>query len=92
MSISHFIFSELLSHNPKTKSYRCFGIEHRQNIRLWQVLCSLIPHMELTENMIEPVWAKFLENHPKSVRNYIDIFALNLFLTFPQLIEPYLIK
>ncbi|KAG6543303.1 hypothetical protein Mapa_015217 [Marchantia paleacea] len=66
---------------------------HRRKVRVWQMLCILTPFL-CREDLarLTTLLKKCLHrNNMPSVRQYIESFAAQLFLRFPELIEEHLI-
>ncbi|XP_002961961.2 uncharacterized protein LOC9630109 isoform X1 [Selaginella moellendorffii] len=67
---------------------------HRRKVRLWQMLCILTRFVD--ESMLEDVILRLEQcvyrNNMPSVRQYIEIFAVQLYLRFPALVKEHLAR
>ncbi|KAL3677602.1 hypothetical protein R1sor_027550 [Riccia sorocarpa] len=67
---------------------------HRRKVRVWQMLCILSPFLcrEDIAQLMHLLKKCLHRNNMPSVRQYIETFAAQLFLRFPELIEENLIS
>ncbi|CAN0842679.1 Probable methyltransferase TARBP1 [Linum grandiflorum] len=73
--------------------YKKYSAIHRRKIRVWQMICVLSRFV--TEDIIEEVTKSMhvalCKNNFPAVRQYLETFAINIFLKFPSLVRKQLV-
>ncbi|KAH8973917.1 hypothetical protein BDL97_01G073400 [Sphagnum fallax] len=79
--------------NLSKELYKKKSLIHRRKVRVWQMLCILSPF--ITDDMVSKVTVMLdiclYRNNMPSVRQYIEAFAVHIYLRFPSLVEKNLI-
>ena len=69
--------------------YKKGSLVHRKKVRAWQMLCVLSPFLEGADvALIRPLVARAVQvQNMSSVRQYVEQFAVQVYLRFPQLVR-----
>ncbi|CAJ1943228.1 unnamed protein product [Sphenostylis stenocarpa] len=62
---------------------------HRRKIRAWQIICVLSPFVEedMVGKIVEYLYISLNRNNLPAVRQYLETFAINIYLKFPSLVS-----
>jgi tRNA guanosine-2'-O-methyltransferase len=75
--------------NLSKELYKKKSLIHRRKVRVWQMLCILSPF--ITDDMVSKVTVMLdiclYRNNMPSVRQYIEAFAVHIYLRFPSLVS-----
>ncbi|PIA40951.1 hypothetical protein AQUCO_02300016v1 [Aquilegia coerulea] len=69
--------------------YKKYSAIHRRKVRAWQMICTLSRYVD--EDIVQQVTSSLhiclYRNNLPSVRQYLEIFAIQIYLRFPSLVE-----
>ncbi|XP_020577528.1 LOW QUALITY PROTEIN: uncharacterized protein LOC110022769 [Phalaenopsis equestris] len=73
--------------------YKKFSGVHRRKVRAWQMICILSPFAEddIVEKVTSNLHICLYRNNLPAVRQYLETFAIQIYLRFPKLAEEQLI-
>ncbi|GAQ91336.1 hypothetical protein KFL_007680030 [Klebsormidium nitens] len=73
--------------------YKKGSIAHRKKVRTWQMLCVLSPFLERADVAeLQPLLAAAIQvQNMSSVRQYVEQFAVQVYLRFPHLVKDSLV-
>lgn len=69
--------------------YKKGSLVHRKKVRTWQMLCVLSPFLEHADvAALHPLLVRAVEvQNMSSVRQYVEQFAVQVYLRFPNLVR-----
>ncbi|KAK7386290.1 hypothetical protein VNO78_26419 [Psophocarpus tetragonolobus] len=73
--------------------YKKYSSIHRRKIRAWQIICVLSPYVEhdIVGKVVEYMYISLNRNNLPAVRQYLETFAINIYLKFPSLVKEQLV-
>ncbi|KAL2962449.1 hypothetical protein AAZX31_17G143900 [Glycine max] len=73
--------------------YKKYSAIHRRKIRAWQIICVLSPFVEedIVGKVLEYLYISLNRNNLPAVRQYLETFAINIYLKFPSLVKEHLV-
>ncbi|KAL5219440.1 hypothetical protein ABZP36_020124 [Zizania latifolia] len=73
--------------------YKKYSSVHRRKVRLWQMICVLSQYVEddIVKKVTSSIHTCLYRNNLPSVRQYLETFAILIYLNFPTLAEEQLI-
>ncbi|KAK7330831.1 hypothetical protein VNO77_25035 [Canavalia gladiata] len=73
--------------------YKKYSSIHRRKIRAWQVICVLSPFVEedTVGKVVDYLYISLNRNNLPAVRQYLETFAINIYLKFPSLVKEQLV-
>ncbi|QCD81368.1 tRNA guanine-N1--methyltransferase [Vigna unguiculata] len=73
--------------------YKKYSAIHRRKIRAWQIICVLSPFVEedIVGKVVEYLSVSLNRNNLPAVRQYLETFAINIYLKFPYLVKERLV-
>ncbi|XP_020231256.1 uncharacterized protein LOC109811829 isoform X1 [Cajanus cajan] len=73
--------------------YKKHSSIHRRKIRAWQIICVLSPFVEedIVGKVVEYLYISLNRNNLPAVRQYLETFAINIYLKFPSLVKEQLV-
>ncbi|KAK7346778.1 hypothetical protein VNO80_21301 [Phaseolus coccineus] len=73
--------------------YKKYSAIHRRKIRAWQIICVLSPFVEedIVGKVLEYLYVSLNRNNLPAVRQYLETFAINIYLKFPPLVKERLV-
>ncbi|KAL9326764.1 hypothetical protein ACSQ67_007409 [Phaseolus vulgaris] len=69
--------------------YKKYSAIHRRKIRAWQIICVLSPFVkeDIVGKVLEYLYISLNRNNLPAVRQYLETFAINIYLKFPSLVR-----
>ncbi|KAL8152196.1 hypothetical protein V2J09_009956 [Rumex salicifolius] len=69
--------------------YKKYSAIHRRKVRVWQMICVLSRFVDqgIVHQVAEKLHLAIYRNNMPSVRQYMETFAINLYLKFPHLVS-----
>ncbi|KAE9607417.1 putative tRNA (guanosine(18)-2'-O)-methyltransferase [Lupinus albus] len=73
--------------------YKKYSAIHRRKIRAWQIICVLSPFVDkdIVEKVVDYLYTSLNRNNLPAVRQYLETFAINMYLKFPSLVKEQLV-
>ncbi|XP_024005166.1 uncharacterized protein LOC18030139 [Eutrema salsugineum] len=73
--------------------YKKYSAIHRRKIRAWQMICimSRFVSNDIVGQVMESLHICLYRNNLPAVRQYLETFAINIYLTFPALVKEQLV-
>ncbi|KAK7262184.1 hypothetical protein RJT34_29746 [Clitoria ternatea] len=73
--------------------YKKYSSIHRRKIRAWQIICVLSPFVEeaIVRKVLDYLYISLNRNNLPAVRQYLETFAINIYLKFPLLVKEQLV-
>ncbi|CAL5197917.1 unnamed protein product [Lathyrus oleraceus] len=73
--------------------YKKYSSIHRRKIRAWQIICILSPFVEedIVGQVLNYLYISLNRNNLPAVRQYLETFAINIYLKFPSLVKEQLV-
>ncbi|KAI4327194.1 hypothetical protein L6164_019684 [Bauhinia variegata] len=73
--------------------YKKYSAIHRRKIRAWQTICVLSPFVEqdIIGKVMDALTVALNRNNLPAVRQYLETFAINIYLKFPLLVKEQLV-
>ncbi|XP_031391362.1 uncharacterized protein LOC116203654 isoform X2 [Punica granatum] len=73
--------------------YKKYSAIHRRKIRVWQMICVLTPFVreDIVEQVTHSLHIALYRNNLPAVRQYLETFAINVYLKFPSLVRKQLV-
>ncbi|KAF7828486.1 putative methyltransferase TARBP1 [Senna tora] len=73
--------------------YKKYSAIHRRKIRVWQMICVLSPFVEqdIVGKVVDNLCLSLNRNNLPAVRQYLETFAINIYLKFPVLVRDQLV-
>ncbi|XP_021841519.2 uncharacterized protein [Spinacia oleracea] len=73
--------------------YKKHSATHRRKVRAWQMLCLLskFVHQDIVQQVIQSLSTSLYRNNMPSVRQYMETFAIHVYLNFPFLVGEHLV-
>ncbi|CAL0331179.1 unnamed protein product [Lupinus luteus] len=73
--------------------YKKYSAIHRRKIRAWQIICVLSPFVDkdIVEKVFDYLYTSLNRNNLPAVRQYLETFAINIYLKFPSLVKEQLV-
>ncbi|KEH31617.1 putative tRNA (guanosine(18)-2'-O)-methyltransferase [Medicago truncatula] len=73
--------------------YKKYSSIHRRKIRAWQIICILSPFVEedIVGKVLNYLYISLNRNNLPAVRQYLETFAINIYLKFPSLVNEQLV-
>ncbi|KAL7150015.1 hypothetical protein ABFS83_05G079800 [Erythranthe nasuta] len=73
--------------------YKKYSAIHRRKVRAWQMICSLSRFVDLSivEQVTSCLHTSIYRNNLPSVRQYLETFAIYIYLKFPSLVDQQLV-
>ncbi|CAN1333845.1 Probable methyltransferase TARBP1 [Linum perenne] len=73
--------------------YKKYSAIHRRKIRVWQMICVLSRFVteDIVEEVTKSMHVALCKNNLPAVRQYLETFAINIFLKFPPLVGKQLV-
>ncbi|KAK9132748.1 hypothetical protein Scep_012276 [Stephania cephalantha] len=73
--------------------YKKYSAIHRRKVRAWQMICALSRFVdeEIVEKVTSSMHLCLYRNNLPAVRQYLETFAIHIYLNFPELVEKQLV-
>nr|XP_011465219.1 PREDICTED: uncharacterized protein LOC101309934 [Fragaria vesca subsp. vesca] len=73
--------------------YKKYSAIHRRKVRAWQMICILSPFVceDIVSEVARCLHTSLYRNNLPAVRQYLETFAINMYLKFPPLVEEQLV-
>ncbi|KAL1371104.1 hypothetical protein HN51_001329 [Arachis hypogaea] len=73
--------------------YKKYSAIHRRKIRVWQIICVLSPFVDedIVGKVVDYLYISLHRNNLPAVRQYLETFAINIYLKFPFLVQEKLV-
>ncbi|XP_027337446.1 uncharacterized protein LOC113851166 [Abrus precatorius] len=73
--------------------YKKYSSIHRRKIRVWQIICVLSPFVveDIVGKVVDYLYISLNRNNLPAVRQYLETFAINIYLKFPSLVKEQLV-
>ncbi|KAI4369980.1 hypothetical protein MLD38_018368 [Melastoma candidum] len=73
--------------------YKKYSAVHRRKIRAWQMICGLsrFVHEDILDQVTNSLHTSLYRNNLPAVRQYLETFAINVYLKFPSLVKEQLV-
>ncbi|OIV94093.1 hypothetical protein TanjilG_05473 [Lupinus angustifolius] len=73
--------------------YKKYSAIHRRKVRAWQIICVLSPFVDkdIVEKVVDYLYMSLNRNNLPAVRQYLETFAINMYLKFPSLVKEQLV-
>ncbi|CAJ2663943.1 unnamed protein product [Trifolium pratense] len=73
--------------------YKKHSSIHRRKIRAWQIICILSPFVkeDIVGKVLNYLYISLNRNNLPAVRQYLETFAINIYLNFPSLVKEQLV-
>ncbi|KAL0372987.1 UNVERIFIED_CONTAM: hypothetical protein Scaly_0980300 [Sesamum calycinum] len=73
--------------------YKKYSAIHRRKVRAWQMICVLsrFVDLEIVEQVTSSLHTSICRNNLPSVRQYLETFAIYIYLSFPSLVSQQLV-
>ncbi|KAK7251820.1 hypothetical protein RIF29_35366 [Crotalaria pallida] len=73
--------------------YKKYSAIHRRKIRAWQIICVLSPFVDkdIVGKVVDYTYTSLNRNNLPAVRQYLETFAINMYLKFPSLVKEQLV-
>ncbi|KAK4802524.1 hypothetical protein SAY86_000727 [Trapa natans] len=73
--------------------YKKYSAIHRRKIRVWQMICVLTQFVcdDIVEQVTHCLHVSLYRNNLPAIRQYLETFAINVYLKFPSLVRKQLV-
>ncbi|VAI25797.1 unnamed protein product [Triticum turgidum subsp. durum] len=101
-AVSSFLYAVIVSYSTTSmvndndlskELYKKYSSVHRRKVRVWQMICVLSHYVEedIVEEVTSTVHTCLYRNNLPAVRQYLETFAILIYLKFPTLAEAQLV-
>ncbi|GAB2273232.1 hypothetical protein Dimus_008033 [Dionaea muscipula] len=88
------LHSVVIDNDLSKELYKKYSAIHRRKVRVWQMLCvvSRFIDQDIVQQVTESLHISLCRNNLPGVRQYMETFAIHLYLKFPALVGGHLIR
>ncbi|PPR83318.1 hypothetical protein GOBAR_AA37391 [Gossypium barbadense] len=89
----HSLFMQLNDKELAKELYKKYSAIHRRKIRAWQMICVLSQFVDddIVGEVTQCLQIALYRNNLPSVRQYLETFAINIYMKFPSLVAEQLV-